>query len=169
MSTFLYEAVVAKMLDETRNKDLDYLDVYLIESAPISLQEAKDLIFLIEADVAEQKKSLYAKFKEALKNLVEKYKRERDAIKTEKELSAELKRRKVKDLTTRYERAKASVTKHFHSLLKSVKERGSQAKTAVGAAYRVTPRSGKIAGGVALAPAAGLAGKKLYDKNKKDK
>jgi len=151
---------------ESKHSELDYLAEYLIESKGITLQEAKDLITLIE----DEKQSLIKKAKDSAKKKIEKLNAWlKDQIKkaNAKYTGSKLKK-KLGRIRTDYRINLDKIKIDASRAGKNIKSRTGRMKSAVKAAYKTMPKTTKY-GGAAVGTAAALGGLAAYSAKKKRK
>lgn len=148
---YLYEAA-----EIYRDKDLDYIPEYLATKSELTLTEAKELLFLAEADAEKVVKKINKEYEKRFVELEKNYKKLQSNAKATlsgKELKSRLSslekkyKLKVKNLKDAQKFAKKHALDKFSTL-----------KSSIYRTWKTMGKKGKVGVGVAAAGTLGLAG-----------
>ena len=157
--------LLTEVAHEARNKNLDYLEEYLIMTDSMTLTEAKGFLLLIEADEKTKLKKIKEKFEEKVDNLKKWFAKQMATIKAK--YSGSTLKKKIVSLKELFKRNLEKIKNAMRSAKDSIVSRSSKMKSSVKTAWKNLPKSGKIAAGVAGAGAAGAGGYAAYKARKK--
>lgn len=159
--------ILLEITYDQRNKDLDYLAEYIIESKGVTIKEAKELIRLIE----DEKQTLVAKIKASAMKQIEKLKAWKDtaiAAARKKYKDSKVLKAAIDNIKKKYNKQLDLVKAQMQKAGKNIFSRSGRLKATVKAAVKTFPKTGKVAGGVAAAGAI-TGGIAAYSANKKRK
>lgn len=151
---------------ESKHNELEYLAEYLIESKGITIQEAKDLITLIE----DEKQSLINKVKESAKKKISSLKdwKSKQIAKAKAKYKGSALKAELRAINAKYTRNLDKIKAEAQKKGKNIFSRTGRMKSAVKATIRTFPKTTKY-GGAAVGTAAALGGLAAYSAKKKRK